>query len=234
LDAYSLENARKFQWSSITGELNSERIAHLDRYLIGDLFLDAGCAGGAYSEYLRAKGFDVTGVDKMLEFLETIPIDRRHLYKQADITDLPFEDNHFDSTYCFDVLEHVDDFTALQELVRVTKRRLIITVPHENYSLFQKCNLTLLTYQDSTHLRYYNTESLKKLIQSVTDSPFKISGEICVPIRYLCSELIKGERNSSFNYAIRSIAAFLIKALLFTMKESNLSFHSSLVATVDL
>ncbi|MGV0024196.1 class I SAM-dependent methyltransferase [Phormidesmis priestleyi] len=234
MDNYSLENARKFRWSSITGELNPERIAHLDRYLLGDLFLDAGCAGGAYSEYLRAKGFDVTGVDKMLEFLETIPVDRRHFYKQADVTDLPFEDNYFDSTYCFDVLEHVDDFTALKELVRVTKRRLIITVPHENYPLFQKCNLTLLTYQDSTHLRYYNAESLEKLIRSVTDSPFKIFGELHVPIRSLCSELIKGERKSSFNYAIRSIIAFSFKALLYTMKDSDLPFYSSLVAIVDL
>ncbi|KAM3110978.1 class I SAM-dependent methyltransferase [Phormidesmis sp. 146-20] len=234
MDAYSLENARRFQWSSITGELNSERVAHLDRYLLGNLFLDAGCAGGAYSKYLRAKGFDVTGVDKMLEFLETIPVDQRHFYKQADITDLPFEDNYFDSTYCFDVLEHVDDLTALKELVRVTKRRLIITVPHENYSLFQKCNLTLLTYQDSTHLRYYNAESLEKLIRTVTNSPFKISGEIRVPIRYLCSELIKGERRFSFSYAVRSLVAFLIKALLLTMKQSDLEFHSSLVAIVDL
>jgi SAM-dependent methyltransferase len=234
LDAYSLENARKFQWSSITGELNSERVAYLDRYLSGDFFLDAGCAGGAYSEYLRAKGFNVTGVDKMLEFLETIPVDQRHFYKQADITDLPFEDNCFDSTYCFDVLEHVDDLTALKELVRVTKRRLIITVPHENYSLFQKCNLTLLTYQDSTHLRYYNTESLGNLIRSVTSSPFKISGEIPVPVRALCYELIKGKRNFSFSYVLRSIAAFLIKALLYTTKRADLSLHSSLVAIVDL
>jgi 2-polyprenyl-3-methyl-5-hydroxy-6-metoxy-1,4-benzoquinol methylase len=234
LDAYSLENARKFQWSSITGELNPERVAHLDRYLLGDFFLDAGCAGGAYSERLRAKGFNVTGVDKMLEFLETIPVDRQHFYKQADITNLPFEDKYFDSTYCFDVLEHVDDVTALKELIRVTKRRLIITVPHENYSVFQKCNLTLLTYQDPTHLRYYNTESLEKLIQSTTDSSFKVFGEIHVPVRYLCSELIKGERKLSFSYAVRRVAAFLIKALLYSMKQSDSSFYSSLVAIVDL
>lgn len=234
MDAYSLKNAQEFQWASVTGKLNPERVAHLDRYLLGDFFLDAGCAGGAYSEYLRTKGFQVIGIDKTIEFLEGVPINSKQFYKQADITNLPFENKFFDSTYCFDVLEHVDDGAALQELIRVTKRRLIITVPHQNYDLFQECNLTLMTYRDPTHLRYYTTESLSRLIKSVTSSSFKISGEIHIPVRHLCFELIRGRKKAFLSNIMRKSAAFLVKALLLSTKESDLSLCSSLVAIVDL
>jgi SAM-dependent methyltransferase len=231
VDAYSLENARKYQWSSVTGDLNVERIAHLDRYLLGDMVLDAGCAGGAYSEYLRSKGFKVTGIDKAIEFLATIPDDRQKFYQQADIENLPFADKYFDSTY---VLEHVDDISALKELIRVTKHRLIIAVPHKNHALLQDCSLMLMTYQDSTHLRYYSSESLKNLIESVTDAPFKIFGELRVPTRYLCSELVKGKPRNFFESATRRLAAFLVKGILYLTKKSDLDLPSSLVAIVDL
>ncbi|NJR50157.1 MAG: class I SAM-dependent methyltransferase [Leptolyngbyaceae cyanobacterium CSU_1_3] len=234
MDAYSLENARKYQWSSVTGDLNIERIAHLDRYLLGDMVLDAGCAGGAYSEYLRSKGFKVTGIDKTIEFLETILDDRRGFYQQADIKNLPFSDKYFDSTYCFDVLEHVDDISALKELIRVTKHRLIVAVPHKNYALLQDCSLMLMTYQDSTHLRYYSSESLKNLIESVTDAPFKIFGELRVPTRYLCSELVKGKPRNFLESATRRLAAFLVKGVLYLTEKSDLDLPSSLVAIVDL
>jgi SAM-dependent methyltransferase len=235
LDTYSLENARKFQWSSVTGNLNVERVSYLNRFLMGDRILDAGCAGGAYSEYLRSKGFDVIGVDKTLEFLEVIPDNHRHFYKQADILNLPFEDGYFDCTYCFDVLEHVDDLSALKELIRVTKRRVIVTVPHENHGILQSSSLTLSTYQDCTHLRYYNPDSLRQLIQTVITTNCEIFGEVRVPVHHLCSQLIKG-KSKQYNpaFILRNTTAFLVKVLLYFTSELDLPLYSSLVAIIDL
>ena len=43
---------------------------------------------------------------------------------------LPFADGSFDTTICFDVLEHVaDDGQTIRELARVTRRRLVLAVP---------------------------------------------------------------------------------------------------------
>lgn len=235
LSAYSLENALKFRWASITGELSKERMSHLDRYVVGHTVLDAGCAGGAYSEYLRSKGFDVLGVDRMPEFLDCVPGDRRAFYRQADITDLPFPDQSFDCTYCFDVLEHVNDFIALKELIRVTKKRVILTVPHRNYDVFEKSSLTLSTYQDTTHLRYYSAESLAELIDTVTSAKFQIFGELRVPVHALCADLIQGQDQQHLLVRmLRQYCAFLIKVLLYLSRDFEKPYYASLVAIIDL
>ena len=130
---YSLENAKKFNWSSISGNLNAERVSHLENYLVGNKILDAGCGGGAYVEFLSHKGHEVTGIDKYDEFLKVAREQGREgNYVQGDLTNLPFADKAFDCTFCFDVLEHIDDLLAIKELARVTKKRLIIAVPKED------------------------------------------------------------------------------------------------------
>jgi 2-polyprenyl-3-methyl-5-hydroxy-6-metoxy-1,4-benzoquinol methylase len=159
--AYSVDNAYKFAWSSVSGKLNPERLSHLDKYLSGKKVLDAGCSGGAYVDYLTRNGFQVTGVEKFDQFIELARERRRQgTLLEADITCLPFRDQAFDSTYCFDVLEHVDDRVALAELARVTSKRLILTVPRENDTIC-KFNITFLHYSDKTHLRNY-TEDFRK------------------------------------------------------------------------
>ena len=52
----------------------------------------------------------------------------------ADVRDLPFKDNAFDTVIASEVLEHLEvkDFpTGLSELRRVCRRQLILTVPFE-------------------------------------------------------------------------------------------------------
>jgi len=52
--------------------------------------------------------------------------------RQADIHSLPFRDGEFDVVLCSETLEHVTDFDrALDELLRVARIGVIITVPHE-------------------------------------------------------------------------------------------------------
>jgi ubiquinone/menaquinone biosynthesis C-methylase UbiE len=51
---------------------------------------------------------------------------------KGSILSLPFDDNSFDVVLCTHALEHIKDHRrALSELLRVTKRRLIITVPRQ-------------------------------------------------------------------------------------------------------
>lgn len=232
-ELYSLENAQKFNWSSVTGNLNPERVSHLETYLVGKKILDAGCAGGAYVEFLAQKGLEVTGVEKYEQFLQVARQDRRGAYVQGDLTNLPFPDKTFDCTYCFDVLEHVDDQLAIQELARVTTRRLIIAVPKED-EIMNNFNLTYLHYQDKTHLRNYTEMSLKELFSKINYSNLVIFSELAVPTKYLVQEMIvlKGEtiknsmknlvhqmidrkfNNSTYKYFGRKSSSFLINILL--------------------
>ena len=164
---YSLENAKNFNWASISGNLHPERVFCLEKYLVGNKVLDAGCGGGGYVQFLSKNGYDVTGIDKFDEFLQVAR--REHpqgTYLQGDITELPFEDKSFDCSYCFDVLEHVDDAKAISELARVTRNRLILIVPREEKSL-DRFGVTLRHYIDPTHLRYYTKKSLNDLAVGV-------------------------------------------------------------------
>ncbi len=50
----------------------------------------------------------------------------------ADIHELPWKDNAFDVSLCSETLEHVTDYRkAVTELLRVSSKAVIVTVPHE-------------------------------------------------------------------------------------------------------
>jgi SAM-dependent methyltransferase len=49
-----------------------------------------------------------------------------------DINNLPYDDNSFDVVICSETLEHIPDIVnATKELIRVSKKAVVITVPHE-------------------------------------------------------------------------------------------------------
>jgi ubiquinone/menaquinone biosynthesis C-methylase UbiE len=231
-ELYTLENARKYNWASISGDLHPVRVSHLDRYLVGDSVLDAGCGGGAYVEFLANKGLNATGCDKHDQFL-TIARERGRLgtYVQSDITDLQFPDGSFDTTYCFDVLEHVDEELAVRELARVTRKRLIIAVPRQ-VELFEKYNLTFLHYQDNTHLRYYTEASLRALIRNVPHAETRIFPEIPIPVREMTQDLVRFDIvGSGIRKIARRFYAPLFRQLL--QRANCAVVHTGLVAVVD-
>jgi ubiquinone/menaquinone biosynthesis C-methylase UbiE len=225
-DQYSVENAEKFNWSSITGDLNPERVGYLEKYICGKKILDAGCGGGAYVEFLAHKGLEVTGVDKYAQFLD-IAKQRGALgnYIQSDLTSLPFPDKHFDFSFCFDVLEHLDDEVAIQELARVTKHRLIIAVPQEDIGL-AKFGLVPYPYLDPTHLRYYTKETLTQLVKSVKPSDIEVLAEQFVPLEaffremqlpveaYLPENITVASKFSFANPTLNRVIAKLAKIML--------------------
>ena len=203
---YSLENARRFKWSSISGQLNPERVAHLDKHLIGRSVLDAGCGGGGYTEFLAARGFDVTGLDYHTEFLPSRDDDtRRGTYVQGDITAMPFPEKHFDTTVCYDVLEHVDDSVALAELCRVTRQRLILAVPAHDDGVVG-FNFTFAHYQDLTHLRTYTEKSLTQLLASAGLAKFHVFPELPLDFSGLASNhLVVPDGSAAWRKLLRRV-----------------------------
>ncbi len=174
----------RFQWSSMTGDLHPERVEHLQRFLCGKQILDAGCGGGAFVELLARQEFEVTGIDYHEMFLE-VARNRpgaQGKYLHGDITSLPFQDKSFDCTYCYDVLEHVDDEKALAELIRVSRSRVIIAVPGTDHGEIG-CGMTFRHYQDLTHLRTYDRQTLATLFHTLGQSRFQIFPELAVALQ---------------------------------------------------
>ena len=231
---YSVENGVRFGWSSISGNLNPVRVGHLAKYVIGQSVLDAGCGGGAFVEYLCAQGFQVTGVDYYPEFLELARQrpGAKGTYLQGDVTALPFPDKGFDCSYCYDVLEHVDDHKALRELVRVTRRRIILAVPATDPNVVGG-GLTFRHYQDLTHLRTYTGASLTELFQSAGLGQFHIIPELEVDFRTLAIQHLDGnsERNPVRAFGRRVYHAVLRHLIA---RARYRTIYSGLAAVIDL
>ncbi len=97
----------------------------------------------------------------------------------ADIHNLPFRDKEFEAVLCSETLEHVTDYQkAITELLRITGKVLIITVPHETREIVAK-NIAMKI--PHAHIHYFDIHSLDYLKDSVygfkyekTLSPFLI------------------------------------------------------------
>lgn len=141
--------------------------------------LDLGCADGFYSRTLAGRGAILTGVDNNESYLDTSKPGGNPLFKLADATELPFEDNSFDTVLCSEMLEHVTrDKAVIKEIYRVLKPsgRLLISVPSADFPFtYDPINFLLkksgkhlpIGIWSFGHLRIYNAQDLKSLLEDV-------------------------------------------------------------------
>ncbi len=93
--------------------------------------LDAGCGTGINLAMLREFG-DVDGIDSSAKAVAYCGEREEKSVRQADLLELPLENDLYDLVTALDVLEHIqDDAGALAEIVRVCRPggRILLTVP---------------------------------------------------------------------------------------------------------
>jgi ubiquinone/menaquinone biosynthesis C-methylase UbiE len=101
--------------------------------------VDAGCGEGHLTSYLNRHGAvaNIIGLDINFQHLVFARCHHPEIsLVEADLGNLPFEDQMFDYAVCTEVLEHITDpVRAIVELRRVVRRRghLVVSVPHEPY-----------------------------------------------------------------------------------------------------
>lgn len=135
-----------------------------------DSLLDVGCGEGLGLEKLLRKHFPkkVYGVDINSNALKiaknTLP---NVVFEKGDIKNLRFKENIFDLVIALEVVEHVRDFnTSINELVRVSKKYILISVPWEPVfslaNLLRGKNINRFG-RDMEHINYWNKRSFKKI-----------------------------------------------------------------------
>lgn len=108
---------KKTQLDSFTGvPISTNRLnrclGELKDNLQNKTVLEAGCGAGRFTEVLLQKGAYLVSSDisSAVEVnKENCPLSDKHLIIQADINDMPFENNSFDVVICLGVIQHTPD-----------------------------------------------------------------------------------------------------------------------------
>jgi 2-polyprenyl-3-methyl-5-hydroxy-6-metoxy-1,4-benzoquinol methylase len=101
--------------------------------------LDICCGSGMISEYYANYGAKVTGIDLSEEAISRAKTRKERYnfeadFKVADAYKLPFSDNSFDIVSVHDGLHHLKEpWKAVSEMVRVSKRGVIIIEPAKSF-----------------------------------------------------------------------------------------------------
>ena len=134
--------------------------------------LEVGCGEGVIAGKLQARFDEVVALD-----LPDAGLRRdwkayegpRFLH--ADAHSLPFEDSQFDLVVAVEVLEHLTDpVRGLNELARVGRRHLVVSVPRE--PIFRSCNLVAGRYVKDLgntpgHLNHWSKRSFMRFVSTV-------------------------------------------------------------------
>lgn len=163
--------AKDTLWGSLREIVLSENIC---RYISkkNRNVIDIGCGDGFLLHCLTKRlkcdfwGLDISAVrikrlKNRLPFIRTV---------KGDILKLPFENNQFDAVICSEVLEHVPNFEkAINELIRITKKELIITVPNDQGLKKVICPRCEKEHYVDGHMNKFNVKTFKELIRLYSD-----------------------------------------------------------------
>jgi 2-polyprenyl-3-methyl-5-hydroxy-6-metoxy-1,4-benzoquinol methylase len=172
-------NYAKFQTRNPLARLLFDRFYRTLRLTVAELqpesILDAGCGEGETLERLRGLLPDeVHGFDSNPACVEFAAV-RFPTYRFGigDVCSIGYGDDRFDTVLCLEVLEHLDEpATAVRELLRVSRRHVVISVPHE--PLFRLTNLARGKYlgrlgDHPEHCQHWNKNSLTTFLAESAD-----------------------------------------------------------------
>lgn len=130
--------------------------------------LDVGCGEGFTLQKLKD-----TGIGQKLEGIEydTFAIDigkKLHpkiAIKKGDIYKLPYIDSTWDLIICTEVFEHLQHTQqALKEVVRVTKKYCLLSVPHEPFFMLVDYARGK-TPQSIGHINHWSRNGFKRFVE---------------------------------------------------------------------
>ncbi len=149
-----------------------ERFTSVLEFLPNDFvsIIDVGCGNGAFLNSLREITGDMSfhfsvGFDRSTSAIRQI----KGNAVQGSIAHLPFPDQSFDLVLCQEVLEHLpqqDYRLALEELARIAKRYVLITVPNSDdlANSLCMCKHCQCWFNSSRHVRSFDQSSIQDLM----------------------------------------------------------------------
>lgn len=157
--------------------------------------LEAGCGDGRITNII-GRYYNITGID----------IDRKKIKDVsgkkavADISRIPAKNDAYDLVISAEVIEHLDDEVfnrALKEMVRVSRKYILISVPFkENLpAQWKKCSRCGRIFHRWGHIRKFDFKIINGLCEGaeVAEKRFFSLKETRIPsVMYMCARIIGG------------------------------------------
>ena len=161
--------------------VNVEKVRLLDEYLVNGATLDVGCGNGLYGLHILSRGGSILQVD-ITDRRDSRALALPFCAMDAQCLDLP--DDSYDNVVAFDVMEHLDDDVLfLQDIRKICRKRLLLSVPNGEDEQLAKIALTHMHHKDKTHRREYTKDSLLVALSRADFHPLMIKPHYnrCLP-----------------------------------------------------
>ncbi len=200
-------------------------------------FLEVGCAGGAFLNAARTRGYDVQGVE-FSEDAAQFARDRFNLdVVTGDVRDGHFSDSSYDIVFMGDVLEHLPEpVTTLKEIQRIMTAGglLVLECPSQTHTLFSRLGFSLYTLLGMKtlvtlppyHLFEYRPSSIRSLLRLCEFDVLRVTESMISPaqvtLRGPLAQKIGKKALQYPNYLITSICGVLGDRLeVFAVKDEK-------------
>ena len=184
------------------------RFKRVRKHLLGDSVLDVGCGRADFLNLIKAE-YQIGGTEVTQQRAKDCnQVLGQDAVRQGNLEEgLEFEDSCYDTVVCTEVLEHlVDPQKTLKELVRIGRKRVIITVPFDQKIEYVLCMHCARYTPVSGHLHTFNKKNIKGII------PNNVR---VVKIELICNKYL------SYFPGLRSIFRFPIPISLTVDRISN-------------
>lgn len=184
------QNDQNFYYHNLGGRLlgNKAReelvVNEIKKLESKDFFLEVGCAQGHFEKIASKFSENVFGGEYEFSKLSGAKKNCQECcFTGVNAEKLPFKDKMFDFVLCTEVLEHVPDWQlALKELQRVSRKKILITIPLEK-GIFWRSFSKIKGMKTRGHLHKLDSQDVKKRMENT----WKLAGYniIATPSRHL-------------------------------------------------
>ena len=200
-----------FDDRTLAAVVDQSLLDRIGRVKSGGRFLEIGCAGGAFLDAARKRGYVVRGVEFSRDAAQ-VARDRFGLeVVTGDVCDAGFAEGSWDVVFMGDVIEHLTDpVSTLREIRRITSSGglLVLVCPSQTHTIFSRLGFALYTILGMKvsvdlppyHLFEYRPASIRNLL--------RISGFEVIDVS---ESMISPGRVSLRGSAVRRVAKKIIQ-----------------------
>jgi SAM-dependent methyltransferase len=168
--------------------------------------LDVGCGNGGFLSFVEDGRPSIKAVGVETSKAAIINSWCRSPIQQCGLTALPFEDRRFDIVCSMAVLEHLRDTDvalAVNELMRVSRRYLLLDLPYRERRARIRCVKCNCSFDSQRHLRSYGDSDIAGLFPGFTErNRLVLKGKEAM-IPYFLTRILRLDMPSThFPYAV--------------------------------